>query len=136
MICPACSHHLVPTEYNKIELDYCFNCKGVWFDNTEIELLVKTLDLNEQSVLSDKLIRYPEVSIAEEKRKCPICRKKMKKINVGDQQSIVIDCCGRGHGLWFDRGETVQLIEQIAGRQEGATGHNHVFSFLGEVFKV
>ncbi len=59
----------------------------------------------------------------------------MTKINVGEKQEIVIDCCSRGHGLWFDRGETVELIKQIAGKQEGTPGHNHVFSFLGEVFQ-
>lgn len=135
MICPVCKLHMIVVEYNKIELDYCTNCKGVWFDNMELDLMIKSLSLNEKSVISKKLLHYPEVHIDEKKRKCPICSKNMTKINVGDKQSIIIDRCGRGHGLWFDGGETAQLIKQIAEKQEGDPGHNHIFSFLGEVFQ-
>ena len=36
MICPACREEMIVIEYNKIELDVCVQCKGVWFDGGEL----------------------------------------------------------------------------------------------------
>jgi Zn-finger nucleic acid-binding protein len=37
MICPACKYDMIVVEYHNIELDYCNNCKGVWFDSGELQ---------------------------------------------------------------------------------------------------
>jgi uncharacterized protein len=127
---------MIVVEHNKIELDYCTNCKGVWFDNAELDLLLRSMDIAEKKLLQEKMLHYPEVNIAEKKRKCPICDRKMKKINIGEGKDLIIDTCDRRHGLWFDGGEVIQLIKQVAAKREGAPGHNHVLSFMGEVFQV
>jgi len=136
MICPACKSDMLVVEYNKIELDYCATCQGVWFDFGELELLLESLSLESPKEFFNSIIDSKEAETSEKKRKCPICGRKMKKTILGQQPPILIDACRRGDGLWFDGGELGQLIKQIAGKPlEKADSLNQVTAFLGEVFK-
>jgi len=35
--CPVCRIDMIAVEHRKIELDYCVQCSGVWFDSGEFE---------------------------------------------------------------------------------------------------
>ncbi|HEV8362230.1 MAG TPA: zf-TFIIB domain-containing protein [Gemmatimonadaceae bacterium] len=39
MRCPKCGGQLVETEFHHIKIDKCPDCKGIWFDNGEVEML-------------------------------------------------------------------------------------------------
>jgi Zn-finger nucleic acid-binding protein len=135
MICPACKHDMIVIEYHNIELDYCNNCKGVWFDSGELELLLRSQGLKEPEAFCGGILDSKEVSSSEERWNCPICGRKMKKITIGGQPEILIDACRDNHGLWFDGGEVTQLIQRLAGehpREPDSKGH--VVNFLEEVF--
>jgi Zn-finger nucleic acid-binding protein len=136
MICPVCKYDMIVVEYHDIELDYCNNCKGVWFDSGELELLLKSQGLEEPKAFFDGILNSREAVSSEKKRNCPTCSRKMKKTAVGGQPEILIDVCPDNHGLWFDGGEVTQLIGRLAG--EHPTEHDsrgQVISFLEEVFK-
>ena len=136
MICPACKSDMIVVEYDKIELDYCTRCQGVWFDSGELELLLESLSLESPKQFLGNILNSKEAESSERKRRCPICGRKMKKTILGQQPPILIDACRRGDGLWFDGGELGQLIKQIAGKPlEKADSLNQVTAFLGEVFK-
>lgn len=134
MKCPTCHNMMIVVEHEHIELDYCPDCEGVWFDAGELELLFETMQL-EQSVLSiDSVLTSPETRSPEKKRKCPICHSKMKKATVGHDPEVLIDACSQGDGLWFDSGEVGQIITQMSSAQE-ADSQGKVIKFLGEVFQ-
>lgn len=136
MKCPACSNLMIVVEHENIELDYCTECSGVWFDAGELELLLETMQLEGSSLSLDSILTSPEAKSAEKKRKCPICRQKMKKATVGHEPEVLIDACPRGDGLWFDKGEVGQLITQLSDRpSEKADSQGRVITFLGEVFR-
>lgn len=136
MKCPACSSLMIVVEYEKIELDYCLNCAGVWFDAGELELLLETMRLEEASFSLDSILTTPEAYSTEKKRRCPICGKKMKKATVGHEPEVLIDACPQQDGLWFDSGEVGQLISQLADKTSGRSdSQGRVITFLGEVFK-
>lgn len=136
MICPTCKSDMVVVEHNRIELDYCANCQGVWFDSGELDLLLKSASLESQNLLLDNMLNSPAAKSSERNRRCPICRQKMKKATIGQHPQILVDACRRGHGLWFDSGEVDQLIRQLAGKPLGKKdSQQQVISFLGEVFK-
>jgi len=136
MICPTCKSHMIVVEHNKIELDYCTNCKGVWFDSGELGLLLKSMGLESRSLLPGNVLDTEEAKTAEKKRRCPICGRKMKKTTVGQQPEVLIDVCKLGDGLWFDGGEVMQMVRQLAEKQPAKQGlHGQAISFLGEVFK-
>lgn len=39
MRCPKCGGTLVETDFHHIKIDRCPDCKGVWFDAGEVEML-------------------------------------------------------------------------------------------------
>jgi len=132
MKCPACSNLMIVVEHENIELDYCVDCSGVWFDAGELELLLERMQLEGSSLSLDGILTSPEAKSAEKKRKCPICRQKMKKATVGHEPEVLIDACQRGDGLWFDKGEVGQLSDKPS---EKADSQGRVITFLGEVFR-
>ena len=136
MKCPACSNLMIVVEHENIELDYCTECSGVWFDAGELELLLERMQLEGSSLSLDGILTSPEAKSAEKKRKCPICRQKMKKATVGREPEVLIDACQRGDGLWFDKGEVIQLITQLSDKPSQVTdSQGRVITFLGEVFR-
>ena len=136
MKCPACSNLMIVVEHENIELDYCMDCSGVWFDAGELELLLERMELEGSSLSLDSILTSPEAKSSEKKRKCPICRQKMKKATVGHEPEVLIDACQRGDGLWFDKGEVGQLITQLSDKPSGESdSQGRVITFLGEVFR-
>ncbi len=131
MICPACRNDMIVVEYQRIELDFCPHCRGVWFDRGELDLMLKSAKLDGET-LGD-IDHLPEAKTTESPRKCPICRQSMSKNTIGKKTPVLIDVCRRGDGLFFDGGEVNQLIKQLAGGEPGK--ENPVIDFLGEVFK-
>ncbi len=137
MICPVCKMDMIDVEHDKIELDYCVKCKGVWFDSNELELLFERLNIDNSSLSVSELLNRIDDKIVEDKRKCPICKKTMGKIVLGDSSQTVIDICLNGDGLWFDGGEVIQLIENTShNNQPEAGAEQQVINFLGEVFHI
>jgi Zn-finger nucleic acid-binding protein len=122
---------MIVLEYQRIELDFCPNCRGVWFDHGELGLLLESAHLDEKS-LGD-IQHLPEAKITEKRRKCPICRHSMAKNTIGAKAPILIDVCRRGDGLFFDGGEANQLLKQLSVKELGE--ENPIIDFLGEVFK-
>jgi Zn-finger nucleic acid-binding protein len=41
LLCPACRVDLVMSERQKIEIDYCPNCRGVWLDRGELDKIIE-----------------------------------------------------------------------------------------------
>jgi Zn-finger nucleic acid-binding protein len=137
MICPACKKDMIVVEYSHIELDYCLNCKGVWFDSDELELFLKSLNLDTPDLLISHIAASTEAETKEKKIRCPICRRKMKKTTLGEHSKILIDVCPRKDGLWFNGGEVAQLVKELAKKKPKVKKpHHHVINFLGEVFEV
>ena len=137
MKCPACHNLMIVVEHEKIELDYCVNCSGVWFDAGELELLLETMQLEDSALSLNSILTSPEAKAAEKRRRCPICGRKMKKATIGHEPEVLIDACPRGDGLWFDSGEVGQLIAQLPDRPSGQQdSQGRVITFLGEVLKV
>ena len=136
MICPVCKSDMIIVEQSNIELDYCTGCQGVWFDSGELELLLESSGLEGSSPFLGTVLNVAEASSSEKKRKCPICRRKMKKVFIDEGGEILVDICRDGHGIWFDGGEVGHLLKSLAGKSPGKAGSRQdVINFLGEVFK-
>ena len=133
MLCPACKSDMLVVEYNRIELDFCANCHGVWFDKGELELLLGSLGLDSGRQFLDSLL-HEEAETGERKRRCPLCRRVMKKVNL--EKKVLVDVCSRGEGVWFDGGELRELVTELAQKMPAKLGASQtVINFLGEVFK-
>lgn len=124
MKCPACKETLVILELHEIEIDYCTNCKGIWLDAGELELM---LEGEEEKA---KLIQSLEVveDIKEKKLKCPLCRDKMEKVR-HKEVNIITDKCIHNHGIWFDKGELETMVSAAS-----PDGVNRFSLLLKEIF--
>ena len=136
MICPVCRSDMIVVEHHNIELDYCTDCRGVWFDSGELELLVEASGLDSPLPFLDAVFNSGEVSSKEKKRKCPICSRKMKKVHIDKEGRILVDICNEEHGIWFDGGEVEHLLKSISAESAEKSGSGQdVMKFLGEVFQ-
>ena len=136
MICPTCHNVMIVVEHEKIELDYCSNCSGVWFDSGELELMLEGMGLESSDLSPTSTLVSTEAATTEKRRRCPICNRKMKKTTIGKEPKVLIDVCPEGDGLWFDSGEINEIIKQCAQKACAEPGaENRVFTFLGDTFK-
>jgi Zn-finger nucleic acid-binding protein len=133
MRCPLDKKDMIVVEHQKIELDYCLQCSGVWVDASELELLLEALKRQGAQIKQNDLLSPRQAVVNEVTRKCPHCSAKMEKVWMGKEPQVVIDSCPRGHGLWFDGGELHQILCQL--EPVDKKGSKDVISFLGDTFK-
>lgn len=126
MLCPKCSVPLIVVERNEIELDWCPECEGFWFDANEIEVLKLKLQL-EQKILNP--MEADIVKTDEKLCKCPRCNSYMGKVDI---KGVILDKCMKNHGIWFDKSEMSQLFNKFSEDPENA----ETINFLGEIFKM
>jgi hypothetical protein len=135
MICPVCKADMVVLEYHDVELDYCMECRGVWFDSGELKLVFRMNNSDNIDAFLNQMLHKPDAETPEKKRKCPICGRKMDKKDTGEKPKILIDVCGKGHGLWFDGGEVVQLAENMRkDKTSGTESENVAVEFIKQFF--
>lgn len=128
MRCPHCKDEvLISLEYEKVEVDYCTACKGVWLDSGELELLIG----NEEATVKFLTIGSPaQAPKGEKHRKCPECLARMTKESTTTDPAIIFDHCPQGDGLWFDAGELATILNHA----EETLGQSEVSTFLKDVF--
>jgi Zn-finger nucleic acid-binding protein len=131
--CPKCKAPMFVVEYEKVEIDHCAQCAGTWFDRGELALLLEDLNPEAVGLLPTQIVALPAADVREEARKCPICRKKMRKVFIGPKHDILIDACPLGDGLWFDDLEAAELAQQIV--DTDAVASDRAVVFLGRVFR-
>ena len=130
MKCPIDKSNMIVVEHEKIELDHCLQCSGVWFDFGELELLVTVLQAEGANLSYTELLTPHEAKVPETRRKCPICGRKMDKVWLGKKPKVLIDRCPLGDGLWFDSGELQQVLREME-----PLASRDVISFLGDAFR-
>ena len=108
MNCPKCetetlSSHVVAG----IEVDRCSVCKGIWFDDNELEVL---LELKRSDLRS--LRRGTENLDLDAKRgKCPRDSSELLRVCSALDASLILDTCVNCHGVWLDGGELGRLVK-------------------------
>ncbi|MFW6189024.1 MAG: zf-TFIIB domain-containing protein [Planctomycetota bacterium] len=117
MRCPVCTIDMFVLEFERVELDYCHRCGGVWLDSGELELVG-----DRAGVLGERLLSALEsgrgARPAEAKRPCPVCGKSMRELKVDTEPPIAVDRCPREHGLWFDRGELASVVNAAGAAED------------------
>ena len=108
MQCPKCKADFETITYDKIEVDRCTECKGVWFDIMEKEDLTRiqgsdSIDIGDEHV-GEKYNHMREIN-------CPKCDVKMLPMVDKDQFHIKYESCPTCFGTFFDAGEFRDLKE-------------------------
>lgn len=110
MKCPRCHDPLLTLEHEGLELDYCDQCQGIWLDAGELHNFAQQSGPN--SILRELVALRGRARWLRQPR-CPICRRSMRDVRLTPPRSteIQLDRCGRGCGIWFDRGELGAVLE-------------------------
>jgi Zn-finger nucleic acid-binding protein len=132
MYCPVCRESLVVVEREGIELDWCLKCRGLWFDEGELELLAEKSGRR----LGPEDVGHPRAGAGVEekpapRRKCPRCRRKMERVAAGSADPVQVDRCA-DHGVWLDSGELGRMMAQL--EPGGSSDEAVILRFLGETF--
>ncbi len=128
-VCPKCDVPLFLVHFKNIEVDVCPTCRGIWLDAGELEELLRQTGAG----ADDPLLQFqkqPGVAAPKAGHLCPRCDERLREIRAGD--SLTLDRCPRGHGLWFDADELAQLLSQFPA-SAGAAG---TIAYLNEMFSL
>lgn len=119
---------MIVIEHDRVELDHCAACGGTWFDAGELALLFE----GEAApwLGAEAIAALPAASSRERRRRCPLCRARMRKIELGPDRQVLVDACPRGDGLWFDDREVAELARGLLATTGGLP--RRVAAFLGE----
>jgi len=130
--CPSCKTPLIVVEREEIELDWCLDCRGLWFDEGELELLGEKTG---RTLETEDLGQRPGDRVERGSRRCPRCRRRMELVwlAVRGNEGVQVDRCP-DHGIWFDRGELGRLMSLRATRAD--TDEGVMLQFLGETLSV
>lgn len=128
MQCPVCDDvEMFLLEFEKVEVDYCRRCGGVWLDSGELALIGQKAGALRSGLLG-ALEADEGRAPAGGRRPCPVCGKGLEEVKANAEPPITVDRCPRQHGLWFDRGELGAVV-----RAAGAAEHNVLARFFAEL---
>lgn len=108
MLCPKCKNDMEAVEYEGVEVDRCKNCKGIWFDVGENDLLrdrgaAAAIDIGDpsQGRQTNEIDRY----------RCPRCDGGMMRMVDPQRSHIWYEECTSCRGSFFDAGEFTDLTQ-------------------------
>jgi len=109
MICPRCQIELERIEIEGLELDYCSECQGVWFDKGEVAAFFGfPQDAPEDDGIGKGLGRLSALA-------CPRCPEgKLHEMQYSSATTLMVDKCDLCSGFWFDGGEIPELKKENA----------------------
>ena len=108
MKCPKCESQFETITFEKIEVERCLGCQGLWFDMLEKDDLVQikgseAIDIGNGQVGK----QYRDMEDVH----CPHCSVEMLPMVDKDQYHIKYESCPICYGTFFDAGEFRDLKE-------------------------
>jgi len=128
-----CPHHQTSLEQAAIlgvQIDYCPQDYGLWFDEEELR---EAKDARDRDLrwLDIDLWKDPAKFILSPKQKlCPKDRLPLYEVEYGDS-GIKVDVCNLCHGVWLDRGEFKNLTVYLREKAE----HRILYHYARDVFE-
>ena len=133
--CPKCKVFLKKETFNSVEIDYCPQCLGLWFEEEELRLAKDEKDKNLQWLDVDLWEKEEEFRIADGIRICPSCRVPLYEVRYGDS-AVIVDVCNLCKGIWLDRGEFKKIIEWLKEKADKEILDNYTKNLLKEFSEI
>jgi len=110
MNCPRCSKALSEIDNEGVTMDFCSDCKGIWFDAGEV---ASYFELSRDLPMIAAAERQEQASSMS----CPRCSSSMTQMLYAPPNQLTIDQCTSCGGMWFDKGE-VQTLHRLSAALE------------------
>ncbi len=104
MKCPKCDKEMSPETYGQTEVDKCPECEGIYFDQGELDKLIKAGDDSADSLEYTELSNKMDMMLGT----CHRCEQEMEPyLGPGN---LRIDKCMKCNAVFLDQGEFAELV--------------------------
>ena len=105
MKCPDCGVELLQKNRDRVDMEVCPSCQGMWLTRQDlVQLEDEVFDFGDDEKGSLMLGSEPTA------RKCPQCEKPMKTFQYR-LYDLELDFCEDQHGYWLDADEDKRVLE-------------------------
>mgnify|MGYP001263651782 CR=1 FL=1 len=113
MKCPRCKAIKLNTKVlERVEIDECPSCKGIWFDQDELRQTKDNFDSDLNWMDFDIWKNRDKFKTTEHPAPCPRCEKSMLAIDYA-HSGVEIDYCQHCKGVWLDGGEFGKILHNL-----------------------
>ena len=105
MLCPVCNVDMFVLEFELVEIDYCFQCHGLWLDSGELELVGERAGALQRDLLG--AIESQAGRPCDVKRRCPVCGKALVRVTTGGTPPVELDKCN----AFAPRSDSIQAAQ-------------------------
>ena len=137
MKCPICKKiELKKSNFNRVEVDYCPECLGLWFEEDELrqakDAKDKTLNWLDIDLWEDRTL----FKVSKSQKACPKDGVPLYEVKYGTSE-IKVDVCDMCHGIFLDRGEFKKIMEFLKKKGQDEILFNYLDVLVeeaGEIF--
>jgi len=136
MECP--NNHKAPLQpmlFHEVEVDYCIECLGIWFDKDELAMAKNDKDKQLNWLDFDIWRDKKKFQVLRVNKRCPVCRVPFWEVSYDDSK-VKIDYCRRCEGIWLDRGEFKQIIIYLIRKYDYEILHRYTKNLSKELWEV
>ncbi len=135
MECPNKHQELEKMLFHQVEVDYCPDCLGIFFDEDELRLAKDDKDGQLNWLDFDIWRDKGKFTLSSSDRRCPKCRILFVEVAY-DKSSVTIDFCKHCHGIWLDRGEFKQIMVYLRKKSDYEILHRYTKNWLQQLWEV
>ncbi|KKS90262.1 MAG: hypothetical protein UV65_C0018G0006 [Parcubacteria group bacterium GW2011_GWF2_43_11] len=131
MKCPNNHESFQEIKIGNVKVDYCSECKGLWFNQDELRQAKDLQDEYAKWFDFDLWDNEKNFKSTQSLRLCPVDHVPMFKIKYKDS-TVEIDACKKCLGVWLDKDEFKNIVEFVKGRSAYDLLHNYTKSVIEE----
>lgn len=133
--CFSCNKNLERAVFYNVEVDYCPQCLGIWFEEDELRLAKDARDEDLNWLDIDLWKDKRKLKILKHSRLCPACRLPLYEVNYGDS-NVKVDICNVCNGVWLDQGEFKQIINYLKSKADQEVLNKYAKNLAEEALEV
>lgn len=135
MECPNGHPKLEKILFHNVEVDFCHECMGMWFDTEELANAKNDEDQQIKWLDFDIWRDRSKFSAANIDKRCPVCRVPFVEIAY-DNSSVRVDFCKYCKGVWLDRGEFKQIMVYLKKKFDYEILHRYTKNLVVQLWEV
>ncbi len=101
--CPECRRPFIIVTVHGVDIDCCRFCRGIWFDPGELQYFSHQA----KEIPSDDKAHRPSRYL------CPVCGTRMVEFVFVNPQTLLVDRCPNGHGVYLEDRELERVFEIV-----------------------
>ncbi len=121
--------------FHNVEVDYCPECLGVWFDVDELAHAKNDKDAELQWLDFDIWRDKGKFKLSKSDKHCPVDRTGLMQVSY-DNSNVKIDFCKFCQGIWLDRGEFKQIMVYLRKKADYEILHNYTKNLIKQLWEV